>query len=337
MNLYTIYEQKVSKFFAESGNTFLLSHCIFREVEDDVHARGAYFPLFQKETQIIVRCQCGFVFNSNRPSPDTLSRFYHMSEAMKSWANIKASQGEYTRQYAKFKKAIQFIVNETKTTSLLDVGAGSGRFLELLHKERPSIKLSALEMSVSALEVLKRMDYVTIHQKSFEDFYVWNTKRFEAISLWGVLEHVNDPIKTLSLAKDLLFEGGHLIICVPNEASLVASQLKAKCSTFCPQHLWYFNKATLTKALIYTGFEIKDVHFIENESLPCARSSLGFEPYERLPHPNFEKQVNDRKDQIDILMDRDPSLRYKIVIIARKPICPTPISPSSPHGPIPAA
>src|SRR5207302_11164217 len=82
-------------------------------------------------------------------------------------------------------------------------------------------------------------------------------RRFDAITLWAVMEHLAVPGKFLSKAAQLLEPGGHCFILVPNMRSLAVRLLGPKYRYIMEEHLNYFTPATLQAfAAREPGFEI---------------------------------------------------------------------------------
>jgi 2-polyprenyl-3-methyl-5-hydroxy-6-metoxy-1,4-benzoquinol methylase len=104
------------------------------------------------------------------------------------------------------------------TGAALEMGSFDGSMTELLIRETPN--LSVVEGSESlAKEVQQRFgEAITVHHGFFETFKP--NQRFDQIFLVHALEHVDDPIEVLALAKSWLTEGGKLFIAVPNAYAL---------------------------------------------------------------------------------------------------------------------
>jgi SAM-dependent methyltransferase len=68
---------------------------------------------------------------------------------------------------------------------------------------------------------------------------------FDAVTLWDVLEHVQDPLQFMSACGALLKPGGHLFVNVPDLDSLQARVLGARWPLLLPEHLNYFNRNSL--------------------------------------------------------------------------------------------
>ena len=81
--------------------------------------------------------------------------------------------------------------------------------------------------------------------------------RYDAVNCSLVLEHVLDPLATLSVIHKLLIPGGVLCLIVPNEFNPLQQQLRRY--GYSPIHLThvnYFTPATLMRLVDEAGFEI---------------------------------------------------------------------------------
>lgn len=109
---------------------------------------------------------------------------------------------------------------------VLDIGSGFGSFV-LAARQRG---LDAVGIEIAAFEV----DFARVRlQQSFPDtnpesvFYLGNglelpfaNDSFDCITLWNVLEHVEDGMRLLSEANRVLRPGGYLHLICPNYAAL---------------------------------------------------------------------------------------------------------------------
>jgi len=227
------YEEHVNHFFdLRKYVDFENSKCLFCE--------KLFVTLFKKRSMVVVRCECGFVFNQRQPTQDTLNLFYN-SEALKIWNKLKTND-DNERQNTKFKHSVDYILQHN-FQSVLDVGCGSGYFLNLL-KGVP--RLVGVDLGIE-----DKQGSIEYRNQDYTTFFYESKETFDVISLWGVLEHVKDPHLLLYRAKKALNPNGVLMVCVPNCESEIVETIWGKCFTFCPQHLWYFSDVTLTILKIY--------------------------------------------------------------------------------------
>ncbi len=104
---------------------------------------------------------------------------------------------------------------------LLDVGAGIGRFVKLAHEE---YGCQAIGLEPSSLRRQYAQENFALQlKKNYLEEPFWQDQyesHFDIITLWDVIEHVNDPVVTLKDAVKLLKPGGHIAIGTPNRSVL---------------------------------------------------------------------------------------------------------------------
>jgi SAM-dependent methyltransferase len=77
---------------------------------------------------------------------------------------------------------------------------------------------------------------------------------FDVCVLWDVLEHVRDPLRLLQTVQGLLAPGGVLALATPSLDTWSARLLRRRWVEYKPEHLFYFDRATLQTALFRAGF-----------------------------------------------------------------------------------
>jgi hypothetical protein len=111
------------------------------------------------------------------------------------------------------------------------------------------------------------------------------------ITMFGVLEHLKNPKKEIQNYSSFLKENGFLCFIVPNVKSLVVETLKDACSTFCPQHLWYFDPLSLSNLLSSENFMIESYLTLEPEVQPILKKIKGFDPYQDIGFDLTDKDI----------------------------------------------
>lgn len=210
----------------------------------DFSVSGETFELFKdEELDMLV----------TRPQPENLSRYYE-SEDYISHTDAEKSLMDKMYQVVKrrnLKNKIQLIESQTnKPKSLLDIGAGTGDFL-LFAKSR-GFEVVGVEPNEKARQ-LSSQKGIPLHQE------IQNIidQKYDAITLWHVLEHLpnlDDQIKTIT---SLLKNDGVLVIAVPNFNSYDASHYGKYWAAYdVPRHLWHFSKASIAKLFDPHGMEV---------------------------------------------------------------------------------
>ena len=82
---------------------------------------------------------------------------------------------------------------------------------------------------------------------------------YDVCGLSDVIEHVRDPGAFLGEVFRLLKPGGVLLVATPSLDSWSARLLRAHWMEFKAEHLYYYSRATITRQLTRTGFELVSV------------------------------------------------------------------------------
>lgn len=250
------------------------------------------------------QCKCGFVWRSHQPTQKVLDDFYTESKPMTSWSKIKKQPREAKRQFNKYSVVYKYMdVNNCR--SIMDYGCGNGFFLNDVNFPKRKV---GIEVNKEAIRYCNFPVYENLIEMGKEE-----KEPFDIVTAFGVLEHYKDPIYMLQSLATCIRENGSLIIIVPNVDSLVVKYLRTKCSTFCPQHLWYFNKSSLNKLVKGAiGYDPVENWTIEPESQVIARYVSGLDPYEDLGGYNLKDPRYDPEMIISF------NLGYKLCAVYKK-------------------
>jgi len=132
---------------------------------------------------------------------------------------------------------------------LLDVGAGSGMFVEVANER--GFQAIGVEPSRYLSGIAQEMK-LPVHYGTAEDLQ--EKKTFDVITMIDVIEHVDDPIALLQTCHGLLREGGVLLVITPDCTSIAAKLFKWKWWHYRIAHISYFSVRTLNMALTKNGF-----------------------------------------------------------------------------------
>ena len=144
---------------------------------------------------------------------------------------------------------------------LLDVGCGSGAYgasLLALGWQADGIEpapAAADRARAAGLEV----------QTCTVDAAHLKPAAYDAVTLWHVLEHLDDPVAALKRLRAALAEGGLLIVEVPNWSGWVARWAGGTWFHLdLPRHRVHFTPASLRLALERGGFQLESLRHIPN-------------------------------------------------------------------------
>ena len=206
----------------------------FLNCKDHTVSNEVYQVMINKEYDMLV----------TNPVPDNLSDYYK-SEDYISHTDSKKSLIDKVYQSVKnitLKRKLKLINSfETSSKNILDVGAGTGDFLNVCKNN--GWNTIGVEPSIIAINIAAQKG---VFLK--ENLSEIENKRFDVITLWHVLEHVENLSEYISNLNNLLSDNGRLIIAVPNFKSYDANYYKAYWAAFdVPRHLWHFSKTSIAK------------------------------------------------------------------------------------------
>jgi SAM-dependent methyltransferase len=149
-------------------------------------------------------------------------------------------------------------------TSLLEIGCGSGEFLEQI-KDRG--RVVGLERSPRAREVARERG-VDVRIGDVDDPKLFADGEFDCVYINHALEHLSDPERVLRAAARLLVPGGTLYIAVPNIAGVAARLMgRSWYALAAPEHVTHWTPNAMRAFLARIGFRVETIRF---HSDPCS-------------------------------------------------------------------
>lgn len=201
----------------------------------------------------IVRCRgCGLVYVNPRPRAGELTALYadyHERDGQdeSSWDRLMSRV---------FHEAAELLCSTRPASGrarLLDVGCGFGGFVDVMRQR--GWDAEGVDPAPSAVEVATRRGRA-VRLGTLEGFSA-DHGPYDAVTMFYVLEHLQDPMGALRKVFDLLVPGGTVLIRVPHTTPIV--QLLAPFGLGGelhdpPFHLYDFSPAVLQEMLRRTGF-----------------------------------------------------------------------------------
>ncbi len=216
--------------------------------------------LLEKPGVRLVRCPaCAMVFSNPVSAAMVSGQFYD-----EAGASYYLSPAKLESDYAsvRFDRELRIFRRHCAGGSVLDVGCSSGAFLWQLRNRFPEdYQVLGTDVSGPTLDYAESRGLRVVRR----DFlaYDFGVERFDAITFWAVLEHLERPGAFLAKAASLLKPGGLCIVLVPNLHSLAVRWLGARYRYVYPQHLNYWTRETLA-GMAKASFklvELRSMHF----------------------------------------------------------------------------
>ena len=164
--------------------------------------------------------------------------------------------------------------------ALLDVGANFGHFLREAQQRYDAV---GIEPSAAVVAWGRAHMGVRMETGSIEDEMPAYLQRFAAVTLFDVVEHLQDPRDALQRCRRYLTAGGHLFLTTPDTSAPVARLLGSHWYYIdLLEHVSLFSAANLTRLLGECGFRVVDrrsmgrkyrVSYIERRLRDLARDS----------------------------------------------------------------
>ena len=204
----------------------------------------------------IYKCnKCGFVFTQGAPDEKEIGRYYESPEYI---SHSNTNKGIINRIYHIARSImLQHKVNLIKKLTmlrngrLLDYGAGTGYFAREM--QRKGWQITAIEKSEQARNHSKEnYNFEILPEEAFAQL---EPQSYDVITLWHVMEHLQNPDAFWEQAKRILDDSGIMIVAVPNCASYDAENYGKHWAAYdVPRHLWHFTSSTIMRMGEKHGF-----------------------------------------------------------------------------------
>jgi 2-polyprenyl-3-methyl-5-hydroxy-6-metoxy-1,4-benzoquinol methylase len=150
------------------------------------------------------------------------------------------------------KLRFKFIQKFIKSGKLFDLGAGWGHFM-LAGKE---LGYDVYGVEISEQPYLYCVNDLKLPVDHIDFFEMDEAKKFDIITMWDVLEHIDKADEFLAKCAKLTKPNGYLFLQVPQIDSYFAKRHKDNWKMMGLDHVNYFGKETITKILERNGYEV---------------------------------------------------------------------------------
>lgn len=216
-----------------------------------------YF-LSQEDFEIMECDNCKLLFTTPRPDKSVIGNYYKSEDYLSHNEHKKGLVPWIYNRVKRINIRNKYKIacgNRTKPY-ILDFGCGVGDFLN--YAKQKGCDISGCDMSEDA-RIWASMKLGKSIVTPDEIFNLPHST-FDIITMWHVLEHIDDLRYQTEQLHCLLKDDGRLVIAVPNYKSYDAQHYKDKWAAYdVPRHLNHFHKESLQN--IFAGsFELDEIH-----------------------------------------------------------------------------
>ena len=223
---------------------------------------GSKYKVFNKiNSHRLVKCKkCGLVYLNPRPNQkeidDKYSAEYHIGKLL---IQEPKTESEIEDKINRNTGMVTKIVKQFGTKgNLLDIGCSTGFFLACLQRygwQVTGVDISEWASNFAREKLGLNVFTGTVGQVRF-------TERFDVVTMYHILEHLPNPLKTLKGIPELMADRGVLIIKGPNLGSFDRMWHGEKWRGYdLPFHLYHFTPKTYSMILDKAGFTVQEIIF----------------------------------------------------------------------------
>ena len=200
--------------------------------------------------------KCGLLFTEPRPDSNHIGKYY---QSEKYYSHKENKSGFIPKIYESVKKVNlkhkrKLASKGMKVGTMLEIGCGAGDFLHEM--EQKGWNCTGIEPSKEAKAIAKNRVKANILNP--EDLATLKDESFDLITMWHVLEHVDNLKDEVRHLQRLLKKGGRLVLALPNFKSTDAEYYREYWAAYdVPRHLNHFCRESINNIFKTTKLQLK--------------------------------------------------------------------------------
>jgi len=188
----------------------------------------------------IFKCSaCGLEYTTPVPSDEELGDFYQSYSDIRADVEVQRRNAERNCVFLRETGILD------DSSSVLDFGCGAGIFADVIGPQCLGFDISAIDNGVSP-------NVTGNYEKMIE-------RSYDVVTLWGVLEHLSDPVTSMQEIVPLIATGGHVVITTVNAESNIPYYYKPV------EHLTYWTEMAIRHLFEIVGLSLKLIKPYEME------------------------------------------------------------------------
>ncbi len=211
------------------------------------------FFLTQEKFHIYECKECKLKFTT--PVPEDLDHYYKSENYL---SHSDTNKSIFARIYncvrkINIRQKFNNSVGDLPQGKILDIGCGVGEFLNFCKNK--GWEITGIEPSEEARKIAeKKLDTKIFTPQQIEEL---PRQQYDVITMWHVLEHVEDLHSEINELQRLLKPNGRLIIALPNHQSYDAQHYGKHWAAYdVPRHLSHFSKESIKNIFQNSNFQL---------------------------------------------------------------------------------
>ena len=200
--------------------------------------------------------KCGLLFTEPRPDPNSIGKYYQSEEY---YSHQENKNGFIPRIYETVKgfnqkKKYKLATKGMNKGRMLEIGCGAGDFLKVM--ENKGWNCTGIEPSENAKAIAIKKVKAQLYNP--EDINSLPNESFDLITMWHVLEHVDNLKEEIMHLERLLKKGGRLVLALPNFKSADAEYYREYWAAYdVPRHFNHFCRESINNIFKNTTLKLK--------------------------------------------------------------------------------
>ena len=201
---------------------------------------------------------CGLLFTEPRPKAEEIGKYYQSEEY---YSHQENKSGFIPRIYetvkgVNIKRKYKIATEGLKPGNMLEIGCGAGDFLNIM--EQKGWHCTGIEPSENAKDIARKK----VKAELFDPKEIGQlpSEGYDLITMWHVLEHVDDLKEEILQLQRLLKKGGRLVLALPNFKSADAQYYKEYWAAYdVPRHLNHFCRESINNIFKTSTLKLKRI------------------------------------------------------------------------------
>lgn len=206
---------------------------------------------YRKTNCSIVRCaDCSFCFIPPYYRKAVDYTQYKTPEAVQ-----EVARGDLWLKIQRNLLQYRLIRRYRKSGKVFDIGCGFGHFL--LAGKQLGYEVSGVETSKANIAFIRNQFQIQVDENDF--LKVQEDTTYDIMTLWDVLEHIDDADRIIEKTSRMLRPGGTVFVQVPQLGSFFSALMRGNWWAMGLDHVNYFSRKTIRRLFDKNGMDVREI------------------------------------------------------------------------------